>query len=130
MRSRARIITLRHTESFDEDCEDAAADIVGGIVSLYEYDLLLALGRLSDKERLRGALTAFTEKLRLALCFYSGIPTDDETVKRLTRKLDRARVIALIDITGEAVSRLATNVNLQLLTAWLCSQYRRITWQK
>lgn len=130
VRSRARIITLRHTESFDEDCEDAAADIVGGIVSLYEYDLLLALGRLSDKERLRGALTAFTEKLRLALCFYSGIPTDDETVKRLTRKLDRTRVIALIDITGEAVSRLATNVNLQLLTAWLCSQYRRITWQK
>ena len=130
VRSRARIITLRRTGSFDEECDAAAAKIIGGIVSPYEYDLLLVLGGLSDKDRLKGALTSLTEKLRLALCFCSGVPTDDEAVRRLTRKLNRARIIALIDITGEAVSRLATNVNLQLLTTWLCSQYRRITWQK
>ena len=56
--------------------------------------------------------------------------TDDPSVKKLTRKLDRRRVIALIEITGEAVNRLKTNVNIQLLTTWLSSQYRRITWQK
>ena len=130
VRSRARIITLRHADGFDEDCEEAAVGIVNGIVSLYEYDLLLALGGLSDRERLRGALTAFTEKLRLALSFYSGVSVKDEAVKRLTRKLSRAKVIDLISITGEAVLKLKTNVNLQLLTTWLCSQYRRITWQK
>ena len=40
------------------------------------------------------------------------------------------RTIALIETTGQALSKLKTNVNLQLLVTWLSSQYRRITWQK
>ena len=71
-----------------------------------------------------------TEKLRAALGFYSGIRTEDEDVKRLTRKLDRGRVIALIEVTGDTLSKMKTNVNMQLLTTWLCSQDRRLTWQK
>lgn len=130
VRSRARIITLRRSEITDTDSEELAAEIAGGIVSAHEYDLLLTLSRLSDKDRLRAALTAFTEMLRKALSFYSGIPTSDESVKRLTRKLNRSKVIALTEATNEAVSRLKTNVNIQLLTTWLSSQYRRITWQK
>ncbi|WP_407382545.1 hypothetical protein [Ruminococcus sp.] len=130
VRSRARIITLRHTALTDEESEAAAEHITDGLVSVYEYDLLRTLYGLSDKERLRGALSAFVEKLRLALSFYGGVNTDDASVKKLTRKLDRARVIALIEATGEAVQLLKTNVNIQLLTTWLCSRYRRITWQK
>ena len=130
VRSRARIITLRHTEVTDEDSEQAAAAIIDGVVSVYEYDLLKALSAQTDKEQLKSTLAVFAEKLRQALLFYSGISTSDDAVKKLTRKLDRARVIALIEITEEAVRRLRTNVNLQLLTTWLSSQYRRITWQK
>lgn len=130
VRSRARIITLRRTSSTDEESEQVARALIGGIVSLYEYDLLRELTALSDKEKLRSSLTALTEKLRLALAFYSGIKTDDGDVKKLTRKLDRSRTIALIEATGEALSKLKTNINLQLLVTWLSSQYRRITWQK
>ncbi len=130
VRSRARIITLRRTDSSDEEAEAAASELAEGITSTYEYDLLLALSRLSDKERLTSALSALTEKLRLALCFYSGVPTDDESAKKLVRRLDRAHVIAMIEVTTDALSRLKTNVNIQLLTTWLSSQYRRITWQK
>lgn len=130
VRSRARILTLRRTEISDEEAEDAARTVIGGIVSVYEYDLLAALGALREKEKLLAALTALSEKLRGALAFYSGVGTTDSDVRRLTQKLDRARVIALIEVTGEAVSRLSTNINLQLLTAWLASKYRRITWQK
>lgn len=130
VRSRARIITLRHTQTTDKECEAAAEKLIDGIISLYEYDLLHTLYTLDDKERLQGALSVFADKLRQALRFYSGILTDDVCVKKLTRKLDRTRVIALIEITDEAVKRLKTNVNLQLLNTWLSSQYRRITWQK
>lgn len=130
VRSRARIITLKHNTVTDEDSETAAGAVVDGVVAVYEYNLLRTLNDLSDKERLQGALSVFTEKLRQALCFYSGVGTDDPAVKKLTRKLDRARVIALIEVTNEAVQKLKTNVNIQLLTTWLCSQYRRITWQK
>lgn len=130
VRSRARIITLRHVESDDEDSEAAANSLIDGMISLYEYDLLHTLFTLDDKVKLEKALCVFMDKLRQALSFYSGVPTDDTAVKKLTRKLDRGRVIALIRITDEAVKRLKTNVNHQLLTTWLSSQYRRITWQK
>lgn len=130
VRSRAHIITLHREDHKNEDTEAAAAQLIDGIVSLYEYDLLHTLYTLSDKERLESTLRVFTEKLRQALGFYSGVMTDDPSVKKLTRKLDRRRVIALIEITDEAVNRLKTNVNIQLLTTWLSSQYRRITWQK
>lgn len=130
VRSRARIITLRHRESSDEDSERIASAIIDGIVSMYEYDLLRTLSALNDKESLGSALTVFSDKLRQALSFYSGIKTGDAAVKKLTRKLDRSRAIALIEVTSDAVRRLKTNVNIQLLTTWLSSQYRRITWQK
>ena len=130
VRSRAHIMTLHREDVRDEDTEATADKLIDGVVSLYEYDLLHTLYTLSDKARLEETLCVFTEKLRQALSFYSGVMTDDPSVKKLTRKLDRRRVIALIEITDEAVNRLKTNVNIQLLTTWLSSQYRRITWQK
>ena len=130
VRSRAHIMTLHREDVRDEDTEATADKLIDGVVSLYEYDLLHTLYTLSDKARLEETLCVFTEKLRQALSFYSGVMTDDPSVKKLTRKLDRRRVIALIKITNEAVNRLKTNVNIQLLTTWLSSQYRRITWQK
>ena len=130
VRSRAHIMTLHREDVRDEDTEATADKLIDGVVSLYEYDLLHTLYTLSDKARLEETLCVFTEKLRQALSFYSGVMTDDPSVKKLTRKLDRRRVIALIEITNEAVNRLKTNVNIQLLTTWLSSQYRRITWQK
>ena len=130
VRSRAHIMTLHREDVRDEDTEATADKLIDGVVSLYEYDLLHTLYTLSDKASLEETLCVFTEKLRQALSFYSGVMTDDPSVKKLTRKLDRRRVIALIEITSEAVNRLKTNVYIQLLTTWLSSQYRRITWQK
>lgn len=130
VRSRAHIITLRRADVRHEEHEAAADRLIDGIISVYEYDLLHTLYTLSDKESLQGALSVLIDRLRRVLQFYSGIPTEDKSVKRLARKLDRGRVIALIEISGDAVKRLKTNVNNQLLTTWLSSQYRRITWQK
>ena len=130
VRSRAHIVTLSRTYVPDEDAEAIAEQITDGIADLYEYDLLVTLSGLTKKDEAESALAAFTEKLRLALAFQSGVMTDDSCAKKLSRKLDRARIIALIEITMDAIARLKTNVNLQLLNTWLCTQYRRITWQK
>ncbi len=130
VRSRAHIITLSRTYVPDEQSEEIAAEITDGVVHLYEYDLLVTLSSLGKKEEIEAALTAFCEKLRLALSFQSGIKTDDGCAQKLVRRLDRARIIALTEITLAAIAKLKTNVNLQLLLTWLCTQYRRITWQK
>lgn len=130
VRSRAHIITLARTRTTDVQSEEIAVSITDGVVALYEYDLLVTLSKLTKKEQIEAALTAFTEKLRLALSFQSGVNTDDPSAKKLSRKLDRTRMLALIEVTLSAIQKLKTNVNLQLLTTWLCTQYRRITWQK
>ena len=130
VRSRAHIITLSRTYVPDEQSEEIAEAITDGIVKLYEYDLLVTLSTLGKKEEIEAALTAFCEKLRLALSFQSGIKTDDACAQKLVRRLDRARIIALTEITLAAIAKLKTNVNQQLLLTWLCTQYRRITWQK
>lgn len=130
VRSRARIITLSRTQTADEAAEAAAGRIADGVVNLYEYDLLLTLSQLGKKEEVEAALAAFTEKLRLALAYQSGVMTDDPSAMKLSRKHDRARLIALTEATLAALAKLKTNVNQQLLTTWLCTQYRRITWQK
>ena len=130
VRSRAHIITLARTRTTDLQSEEIAVSITDGVVALYEYDLLVTLSKLTKKEQIEAALTAFTEKLRLALSFQSGVNTDDPSAKKLSRKLDRTRMLALIEVTLSAIQKLKTNVNLQLLTTWLCTQYRRITWQK
>ena len=128
--SRARIITLGRTFEPDEKAQQAADGIADGVLSLYEYDLLLTLDQLGGKDSIEAALTALTEKLRLALCRQSGVMTDDKTAEKLARRLDRKRVIALSEITAEAIGKLKTNINTQLLLTWLCTRYRRITWQK
>ena len=130
VRSRAHIITLSRTYVPDEQSEEIAEAITDGVVHLYEYDLLVTLSSLGKKEEIEAALTAFCEKLRLALSFQSGIRTDDACAQKLARRLDRARIIALTEITLAAIAKLKTNVNQQLLLTWLCTQYRRITWQK
>lgn len=130
VRSRAHIITLRHAYEPDEDSVSAAEKIVSGIVSLYEYDLLLAMNALTDKDTAESALTVVSEKLRIALLYQNGIATDDNSAKKLSRKLDRRRLLDMLDVTHQTTAKLKTNVNIQLLLTWLCTQYRRITWQK
>ena len=130
VRSRAHIVTLSRTDTVDEAGEAIAAEITDGVTSLYEYDLLRTLSSLGKKDEAESALTAFTEKLRLALAFQSGVITEDPAARKLALKLDRARIIALIEATVTAINKLKTNVNLQLLLTQLCTRYRRITWQK
>ena len=130
VRSRARLISLESSFVPDEESVAAAERIVDGIVSLYEYDLLLTLSTLGDKSAVTSALSVLTEKLRLALLYQSGITTDDISALKLAKKLDRKHIIELTETTVSAVSKLKTNVNPQLIMTWLCSRYRRITWQK
>ena len=130
VRSRAHIVTLSRTYTPDEESEAIARAVTDGIVSLYEYDLLVTLSSIGKKEEVEIALTVFCEKLRLALNYQSGVTISDPCAEKLARKLDRTRIIALIETTLATVAKLKTNVNLQLLLTWLCTQYRRITWQK
>lgn len=129
VRSRARIITLERQDTVDESDNDIARSIAEGLISLHEYDLMLAMNDIT-KDNIMGVLARVGESLRLALNMLSGVPTQDSTAIALSRTLDRRRLIALIETTADAVDKSYTNIGTDLLVTWLCAQYRRISWQK
>ena len=55
VRSRARVVTLRHTFSTDSDSEQAASSVIDGMISLYEYDMLKTLSSFKDKQSMTAA---------------------------------------------------------------------------
>ena len=130
VRSRAHLIALHEDSVPDPAAVQAAEEIASGIVSMYEYDLLKALSALSDKAIAEAALTQLIEKLRLCMGILCGVSSDDPAAQTLARKLDRRRTAELHDATADAIAKLKTNVNLQLLITRLCTVYRRITWQR
>lgn len=133
VRSRAQIITLKGEVHVDEFARETADKITRGIVSLYEADLLKALTPLSvkeNKEKFAPTMLCVTDSLRLALGFLCGVSCEDEIALLLAKKLQKDEILKMLEITDDAVRKSQTNINMTLLTTWLCSQYRRILWQK
>lgn len=129
VRSRAHTLTLSSSAQPDENVADIAQDIAQGLVSLHEYELMLALFYIT-KENLVPVLTEVRDVLRRCLLHLSGVLSDDSVVRTLTRRLTRERLLQLIDVTGTAIEKSQTNIGTDLLITWLCTQYRRIAWQK
>lgn len=133
VRSRAQIITLQSKNSSDAFSQNACKEIIEGALSLYEADLLKALSPFSlkdSKEKFLPTLVQIQESIGRALAFLCGVSTEDENALLLARKLQKEELLKMAQITDEAARRSQTNINMTLLTTWLCSQYRRILWQK
>ncbi|MBQ6152735.1 MAG: hypothetical protein IJJ15_03215 [Ruminococcus sp.] len=133
VRSRAQLITLKGEDNVDDFVRETSGSIIQGIVSLYEADLLKALSPLSlkdNKEKFAPTMLCLSESLRLALGFLCGVNTEDENALLLAKKLQKDEILKMLEITDDAVRKSQTNINMTLLTTWLCSQYRRILWQK
>ena len=75
-------------------------------------------------------MRSVTESLRRALAALYGIQTEDEDTLMLANKLTKEEIISMTEITDYAVLKSQTNINMTLLCTWLCTQYRRILWQK
>ncbi len=100
-----------------EDALESAKAIARGILSSREYELLRALNDLTDKEKQADILLGVKLLLRDALAVLSGgdALTDSETARLLADSSDY---------------KLKQNININLLTTWLCGEYRRILWQR
>ena len=105
---------------------------MGGILSTREYALLSALRILDDKDRAEDILTATALILRDGLVVnLGGEPALDEDLgRKLGLNFTKQKIMELIRLTETAKEKLKLNVNKNLLTTWLCSEYRRISWQR
>lgn len=130
--SRCTVVRLKNEIKIDETAAENAKKIARGIISSREYDLLLALGALSDKEHTDDTLTAAEMILRDALAVSAGSKAlfDDTLAKELAARFTKGKIIDMIELTGDAAIKIKQNININLLTTWLCGEYRRISWQR
>ncbi len=130
--SRTTVLRLGTAESFGETACDNARRIAGGILSSREYDLLSALTVLADKENADETLLVLKLILRDSIAVAAGAKAvfDAKLGKSFSTRFTRAQIIEMIGLCENAKIKLTQNININLLTTWLCGEYRRISWQR
>ena len=66
----------------------------------------------------------------LSLTVGSDKLSNSSVPEKLTRKLTREKSLSLLNTIEKAQRMMKSNVNQNLLSTWLCSEFRRITWQQ
>ena len=131
IRSRCTVIRIVSEESIGDEARKNAEAIIEGILSPREYDLMLTIRILTDKSRQTEILSAVKQYLRDALVLLSGGNTADPALARkLAARLTRKKIIDMLELTDSCSAGLQQNGNINLLTTWLCEEYRRILWQR
>ena len=130
--SRTTVIRLKSKEVYSDVACQTARRIVNGILSSSEYDLLKALSLLLDKENASESLIVTKILLRDGLAVGAGVTAllDNELAGALARRFTRNQLMELIGACDSANIKLTQNININLLTTWLCGEYRRISWQR
>ncbi|MBQ3300171.1 MAG: hypothetical protein IJG99_07795 [Ruminococcus sp.] len=132
IRSRCTVIRTGGEEAISDEAAQSAKEIITGILSPREYELILAMRALTEKTQQAGILLAVKNHLRDALVTLSGgdANSDKELARKLASKLTRKKIIEMIELTDSCDYKLRQNININLLTTWLCGEYRRILWQR
>ena len=130
--SRCSMINLGGEAEINEEAQKAAEEIINGIISLSEYDLLLALRSLADKALADDILRAVKLILFDAVTVLSGAKASykPELAKKLSSRFTRKKLLDMIELTDSSKYKLKQNININLLTTQLCGEYRRISWQR
>lgn len=129
--SRFTVLRVKGDESFDDETLQAAGAIVSGILESREYPLLKAAYSL-DKDNYGKIIAAVKRSLRDALALLAGAQPlgDKDTAQRLTGRLTRKKILDMMELCDSFDDKMKQNVNSNLLTTWLCGEFRRITWQR
>lgn len=130
--SRCTVVRLKNDVKIGEKPLEYAEKIVKGIISSREYDLLLALNVLADKENADETLSTVRMILRdgLALSIGTRAVFNEKLGKELASRFTKGKIIEMIGLTDNSAIKIKQNININLLTTWLCGEYRRISWQR
>jgi len=128
--SRVQVFSLKNEDETNEEIDALAQDIINGILSLSEDKLLFATAKLNNRVVFKDTLKRVSEYLRQGLSCSVGNKDCSENAKAIAKKLTKSRIIKLIELSSKAIIRADRNVNMTLLSTWLCGEYRRISWQR
>ena len=94
--------------------------------------MLLALNVLSDKENADETLSTVRMLLRDGLAISVGTKAvfNEKLGRELASRFTKGKIIEMIELTDNSAIKIKQNININLLTTWLCGEYRRISWQR
>lgn len=130
--SRSTVLRINADDVYGDAAVENAQKIVSGILSSNEYSLLKALYVLTDKENAEETLSVTGFLLRDGLALSSGgnALLDGSLGAQLAKRFTKAQIIGMIELSESAKIKIGQNININLLTTWLCGEYRRISWQR
>ncbi len=130
--SRCSVVLLGGNSEIGDEAKSAAEQIILGILSNTEYDLLKALRILSDKELASEALSRVRQILFDGVSVLSGTKArySPELAKKLSARFTRKKLLDMIELTDDSNIKIKQNININLLATQLCGEYRRISWQR
>lgn len=130
--SRCTVLTLESTKEIDPEVMKQAEEILAAMLDSKEMTLLVALSTLTARQKALVVLPVVRTLLCDALSVSVGAQKlyDSPVSDSLRQRLTKSKLIELIDVTSDAINKTNRNVGLNLLTTWLCGEYRRISWQK
>ena len=114
------------------DHEVYGDEIALSLLDVNEYTLLKATYKLNKMDIFLETMPPLRMIIRDTLVLLSGGKpvTQSEAPKKLQRKLTREKTLSLLDTIEKAQRMAKGNGNINLLSTWLCTELRRITWQK
>ena len=130
--SRCTVLNLEQSSGFSEETLELSKKILLSITETPELSLLKNTAVLSDKATALEVLPAMRAILSDAL----SLTVSNETLlsrdlsETLSTKLTKKKLIGLIETVNYGIYTIGRNVNMSLLSTWICGEFRRITWQK
>lgn len=130
--SRCTVLNLEQSSGFSEETLELSKKILLSITETSELSLLKNTAVLSDKATALEVLPAMRAILSDAL----SLTVSNETLlsrdlsETLSTKLTKKKLIGLIETVNHGIYTIGRNVNMSLLSTWICGEFRRITWQK
>lgn len=132
VRSRSAQFSLENEDGYTEQQKAQAAQTALAVIANDEYPLLKNMYAYKDL----GSIGVLLDMLALlfadglSLSFGAKARFDGETASKLAKHLTREKFLALIDLTAKAKEKIKQNVNMNLLTTWLCAELRSVVWRK
>ena len=132
VRSRAAMFSLDSETGYTPEQIEIAERIALGMIEDSEYELLKACFSLKNAQQADVTLEILALIMRDGLVMLCGGKTELSTkaAEKLAQRLTREKFLALGEVISLARVKVKQNVNMKLLTTWLCAELRRIAWRK
>ncbi|MCR5652171.1 MAG: hypothetical protein K6F88_00050 [Ruminococcus sp.] len=127
IRSRAVTLNLGDGKKTSEQASELSEEILASMLKSSEFELLKATYKLSDRFASLETLECVESILADALCMQTGYEPKGaaDIAEQLCGTLTKTQFLELIEITRSAQLKVNQNVSLELISTWLCSQYRK-----